>query len=300
MNKTDSPFFLSLVGWIAGESTIESAVLFGSAASTPAPVASHGMSADVDLHVISPRPVALEEFDWQRVLPDAGFRFQAVRAATGGVRKVTALFDAGQIDVVIVPTDVAQRTALLVYSGAYAQSKEATTALNEMATCLRTGYRFLKGEETWGSFYARVAREMPGVRVGEGELRAIADAAVIDFLWVLQKLEQGELIAAQHVLHRQISETNLRLFRERRLRRNQPLPSFGLGRHVEMLATRREAASLRVSARLDRRELTAAAINSLEGLQELMRELAPAWSAPKELIASALARAGHAPATPAQ
>jgi hypothetical protein len=108
----------------------------------------------------------------------------------------------------------------------------------------------------------------------------MAGVFLAEYLWVRQKLNRGELIAAQHVLHRSLSETNLRLYRELRLRRNLPVPSFGLGRRVEQLALPAEAERLRLSARLDAAELGPATEHALRTLQFLMKELAPEWTLP--------------------
>lgn len=275
-------FLEAITAWLAREPAVASAVLFGSSASADAPV-SAGASSDFDLHVISDEPSALEKIDWPRALPEVDFVFQSVRPATGGVRKVTALFTSGQIDLVIVPRRLARKCALLIWTGGYVRSPAITVGLNEMATCINTGYRFLKGEDAWGRFYARVAQQMPGVRVGDPELGGIADSAVIDCLWVRQKLSRGELIAAQHVLHRQISEANLRLYRELRLRRGLSLRSFGLGRRVETTGTPEDIRRLSVNARLDRSELADALTHALQTLQWLMAELVPAWSMPEKL-----------------
>ena len=279
--------------WLRHDVSIESAVLFGSSAMA----APCGPDADFDVHVITALPAGLERVDWAHVLPGATFQYQAGRTATGGVRKVTALFAEGKIDLVIVPVDAARLIASALASGAYRQRPDVTTSLNEMATCLKTGYRFLKGEEIWGPLYASVAREMPGVRLSDDEMRALADAAVIDFLWAFEKVERGELVAAQHVLHRQLSETNLRLFRELRLRRREPLPSFGLGRRVETLASSAEVNMLMVSARLDPKELIDAATHTVISLMTLMRQLVPDWTAPVALITRVTGRAvGFTPA----
>ena len=267
--------------WIAAEPAVRSAVLFGSSAAVAtAPMADAW--SDLDLHITTTEPERMEHMDWPRVLPGSGFRFQAVRPATGGVRKVTAVFAAGQIDLVVVPLRQLRLARFGLRLGLARRHERLRAALDEIQTCLRGGYRFLKGEAEWGSFYARVAAEMPGVRLDDAAVVALADIAVADRLWILQKLERGELAAAQHLLHRSLAETNFRLLRELRLRRGQPLPSFGLGRHVERLLSAEELAWVRVDARCEAGELQRATDQAAAGLQALMRELVgSAWRSPE-------------------
>jgi hypothetical protein len=142
-----------------------------------------------------------------------------------------------------------------------------------------------------------VAAEMSGVRLADPELCALADVFLCELLWVMQKLERGELAAAQHQLHRALAETNFRLVRELRLRRNLPLPSFGLGRRVETLLRPHELAWVAISARREAADLAAAACRARDGLVSLMKELVPSWSVPapmEQLLAQ------HAPARPAK
>lgn len=269
--------------WIAAEPAVRSAVLFGSSAAAATAQTADAWS-DLDLHITTTEPERLEHMDWPRVLPGSGFRFQAVRPATGGVRKVTAVFAAGQIDLVVVPLGQLRLARFGLWLGLERRNRRLRVALNEINTCLRGGYRFLKGEAEWGAFYVRVASEMPGVRLGDQEAVALAAIAVADRLWILQKLERGELGAAQYLLHRSLAETNFRLLRELRLRRGQPLPSFGLGRHVERLLSPEELAWVRVDARCEAAELKRATEQSAVGLQALMRELVgSAWRSPEGL-----------------
>lgn len=266
--------------WLNAEPSVRSAVLFGSTASGEKSADSSDGWSDIDLHVITNAPAQLERMDWARALPSQQFCLHVARPATGGVRKITVLFAAGQIDLVAVPATSMKLARLAMNGGLHRRLRFLRMALNEMATTLRAGYRFIKGATAWEAFYARVASEMPGVRLNVVEAGQLADIFLCELLWVLQKLERGELMAAQLVMHRSLAETNFRLMRELRLRRGQPLPSFGLARRAETLLTEDDLARLRVDARLDREELRRAAWNALAGLKQLMSELAPVWRPP--------------------
>ncbi|HVS50800.1 MAG TPA: hypothetical protein VHD62_00495 [Opitutaceae bacterium] len=282
-NAQGNDLLTQVTAWLTSESSVESAVLFGSSVTSDRGADNGHDPFDLDLHLISTRPVCLERVDWTVALPQQEFCFQATRPATGGVRKTTVIFRLGQIDLVIVPFRTAWVARLMLRSKLYRRSRSATVGLNEMATCLRTGYYFLKGAHRWQSFYARVHHEMSGVRISNIEATQLANSAIIDYIWILKKVENGELIAAQHALHRQLSETNLRLYREHRLRRKLPLPSFGLGRRVESAAPQKYIDFLKLNSRLDRDELIRAANNAMAGLRDLMADIDPSWKLPSFL-----------------
>jgi hypothetical protein len=255
-------------------------VLFGSSASIVD--SSYGVinrSSDLDFHLVASSAKALECVNWESELVQERFCLQVCRPASGGVRKLTVIFDSGQLDIVVVPLIAMRLAALGFRLGLYRRIRSLRVALDEMATCLQFGYRFIKGERLWLGFYNRVA-SLSGVRLNDREVRNLADASVCDLLWLLQKAKMGELIAAQHALHLRLSDTNLRLWRELRCRRRLVLPSFGLGRCVERIATEREHSGLRVSARLDLVEIRVAAWKAFECLTALMSQLDPRWIIP--------------------
>lgn len=278
---TGQPDLLPAVAaWLQDERAVEAAVLFGSSARAASMA---GSRSDLDLHVVTTAARRLEQVDWRSVIPGGGFCLQAVRPATGGVRKVTALFVSGEIDLVLVPAGRLRLGRLAVRCGLHRRQGGLRAALNEIATCLQSGYRFLKGEKKWGGFYARVVAEMPGVRLGDAQAAGLAEVFLCDLCWVFQKLERGELSAAQHLLHRSLAETNFRLMRELRLRRGQPVLSFGLGRRVEAILSPEELGWVQVDARLQREELGRAAWTAFRGLRALMREMVPGWQVPPGL-----------------
>jgi hypothetical protein len=281
---TSAGFLPAVVRWLESERAIKSAVLFGSSAGAGESVLGADIWSDIDLHVITSDPRRLSEVDWARVFPSARFCRQIVRPATGGVNKVTAIFANGQIELVLVPAAHFRLARLAMSLGLHRRIHRIRTALNEVHTCMQSGYRFLKGERNWGAFYSRIIAEMPGVRLTDDELRDIADVFLCELLWVLQKLERGEVSAAQFSLHRSLAETNFRLVRELRLRRGQPLRSFGLARHIETSLSENEKSWVQVNARLDREDLCRAAWNALEGFKGLMSEIVPDWQVPVAMI----------------
>jgi len=285
MSASPSEFAAAVERWLTADPRVRVAILFGSSARTQHEHATADDWSDLDLHVVTTDAAALEHVNWPEALPAQEFCFQAVRPATGGVRKATVLFKTGQLDLVLVPLSRLKLGRLALRLGFHRKSGPVRSAFNEINTCIRSGYRFLKGEAEWGGFYARIAGEMSGVRLSDDEAIQRAGVSLCDALWILQKLERGELAAAQHLLHRSLAETNFALVRELRLRRGEPLPSFGLGRRVETLLPPHELAWVRIDARLHHAELKAAVSRALQGLAALMAELVPAWRVPPEMAA---------------
>lgn len=281
----NSDLLAALTAWSQAERAVQAAVLFGSRARAPgAPTSADGWS-DVDLQILTDRPEAILRTDWARIFPAGTFCLQVLRPATGGVRKLTVLFSEGEADLVLVPTGRMRLARLALRWGWYRHIRAIQVGLDETATCLWSGYRLLKGEAEWGGFYARVARQMAGVRLTDDAIATLANVFLCDLSWVLQKLERGELAAAQYLLHRQLAETNFRLMRELRLRRGQPLPSFGIARRVETLLSAAELRWVTVDARLERDDLRRGASAAYAGLQGLMHELLPRWHVPDNLRA---------------
>ena len=275
MDRTDTALFDGAVDWLCRTAEVKSAVLFGSSAGASRRVGAAAL--DLDLHLIVSSHGSFERVEWTTAIPDEVFCFQACRTATGSVRKVTVIFESGQIDMVLVPIGMMRVAALLHRIGLYTKVRGVTIALNEMATCLRTGFRFIKGESRWHRFYNDVSA-LPGVRLGDGDLRVLADACICDVQWIFQKIEAGELIAAQHILHSRVSATNLRLWRELRCRRALPLPSFGLGRRIENLVSESECKTLSLNARLESGDLRLGTSHARRALISLMNELVPGWN----------------------
>jgi hypothetical protein len=283
MVVSNSSLFDETASWLRCTNIVKSAVLFGSSAlHLDSTGRLPNLTSDLDLHLIVSDAVRLENVDWKSALPDEEFCFQACRPATGGVRKVTAIFASGQLDLVLVPLTMMCFAALGLRLGLYSKVRRFRLALNELATCLHSGYRVLKGQVPWGGFYHRVSR-LSGVSVNDSEIRDLADASVCDVLWIFQKLEQNELIAAQHVLHSKVSDTNLRLWRELRRRQNVSMRSFGLGRRIEALGTESDRRLLRVDARLDIPEMRSATWKAFKSLNEIMAELNPNWRIPSSM-----------------
>ena len=273
----------AFVGGLSRSDNVKSVVLFGSQARDPGlPAASDGWS-DIDLHVIVADVGAFVALSNLQTLGPKPLKLHVIRNASGGVRKVTLLYEDAEVDLVVIPRRQMQLARLGLALGWQERIAPLRTALNEMSTIMRGGYRFLKGEAAWSRFYADVVTKLPGQRLSDAEVRSAADAFLCDYLWVRQKLARGELIAAQRALHVQLADANYRLMHELRLRQGRP--TFREARRLEKLLDTGEREMLQVSARLAASELQTAADKALATLKILVGELLPEWSPPADYSA---------------
>ena len=264
--------------WIRSAKYINAAVIFGSTANTGRNSASAlSPFADVDIHIIASSTREVAEADWARELPRMSYCMKAWRPASGGVRKCTLVFSTGQMDLVVVPRSLMHLARVAILLGLHRKIAIFWTVVNEMATCLHGGFSFIKGESRWGRLY-RTVSQFPGVRLNDSEVEDRANAALVDILWILQKLELGEVVAAQYVLHARVADAILRLWRELRLRESLPLPSFGLGRKLEVLVDKREYGALCVNSLATERELDSATRRSLSSMCDIVYKLLPEWT----------------------
>ena len=280
---TEANPFDEAAEWLRRMDAVRSAVAFGSSyAWRENAFRLADFSHDLDLHLIISQSSDFFRAALKGLLSSQEFVFQANKAASGGVDKVTLIFSSAQFDLVLVPLSFMRLAEIGLRFRLHTRMRALRRALDEMCTCLRSGYSFVKGERRWQEFYRRVS-ELGGVRLNDMEVHNLASTAVCDLLWSFQKVRDGELVAAQHAIHSRLSETNLRLWREMRLRRELPLPSFGLGRRFEFLATEREKSLLSVNARLSPRDVCAAGWRCFNALQVIMHELCPLWHVPQAM-----------------
>lgn len=283
--------------WLREADYIRSAVLFGSSARQSCGGTSTTASfADIDFHVIVRRPRCLRDLNWSHAMPKSDFCMAVWRPASGGVKKCTAVFSSGQIDLVVVPELLMYMVRVGMILGLHRRDGRLRAALNEMAVCLHGGYRFVRGERSWGKVYSAVAG-LPGPRLSDEEIEVRANAALADILWVLQKLESGEVVAAQFVLHSRIVDATLRLLRELRLRESLPLPSFGLGRKLELILEQEQYRSICVNSLANARDLECATRELLSGMCAIVKRLLPNWSVglPMKVLLTSHGPSSHQP-----
>jgi hypothetical protein len=275
---SEDDLFPLLVQRLQDDRNIVSAVVFGSRGRSASALGAADRWSDIDLHLIVKDPARLILRSWAEAIPGCELVLHLVHTIPAGVQKVTILFTGAEINLILLPAGALRAVRLASRLGLHRHWKKLNFPLNEMATVMRGGYRFLKGERAWGPFYARVVRDLPGKRIDEAAAGRLADTFLRDQLRLRQKIERGELVSAQRILHVFLMEIIFKLLHEIRLR--QGLPTFGEGRRVEKLLNGEELRYAQVSARLDADELRAAATRTLATLRHYMAELAPRWSPP--------------------
>jgi len=244
-----------LMRWAQGEPTVRAAILIGSQAREGKDVGGADEHSDWDFQLIVRRPTLFADRAWTAALGCGPVLAYVVREGRlGSAEKVSLLFAGGEIDLVIIP---ARRLALaraLGRVGLATRIRSLRAGLGDLALVLRAGYRFVKGEAEWGSFYRQVVSDVAPPRLADGQVRGLAEGFVCDYVSTLRKIDRGEFLAAQRWLHHQLAETNFRLAHERRQR--QGLPSFPDARRIERLSA--DAAKLTVTAMPDAASLRAA------------------------------------------
>ncbi len=267
------------MAWSSGESAIVAVVLFGSR--VRATFGGADAWSDVDLQVVTTCPEVFATDRWTRSLTHRRLWAYAVRPASGGVTKVTAVFQPGhEIDVVVVPAGKMRAVRVAVALGLHRKLPVLAQGLNELATIMRGGHRVLKGGVGWEDFYARVVAEVRGTRLSDVEVLALAEEFFCDWHWIRKKIGRGEFVAAQRVLHRSLAETNFRLLHELRLRAGEK--SFREARRVEQILSQEQLAGISVEARLESASLHAAADMCAASFRKLFHALVgDAWCWPE-------------------
>jgi len=187
---------------------------------------------------------------WAESLPGAKLLVYAPRMTRfGKVPKVNALFEGAEADFVILPARTLWAAKLLVSLGFHRREGFLRRGLRDLSIVIRPGWRFLKGSEKWDAFYRRVVAEVDDARLGDAAAVNLANTFVCDYIWTVRKVDRGELIAAQRMLHRELAETNLRLLHELRLRRGER--SYPEGRRIEQLTAGPGMPGIAPNARCD-------------------------------------------------
>lgn len=274
-------FEAKITKWAKDEPTVSGLVLIGSRVrETRDAVWRADAQSDWDFQVIAKRPELFANNAWLKsagVEPDV---YAVRRAAIGGVPKVALLAQGVEADFVIVPQRSLRMAQWAIGFGWHHRSEKLRRAMQDLAVVIRPGWRFLKGGETWGGLYRQVVSEVGDPRLSDEEARAMAESFVCDVVWARRKIERGELVAAQRMLHRTLVETNLRLLHELKLRRGER--SFPEGRRIERVAEPDELQSVAVSSRLVREELARAVDQCAATMRALMRDLVgAAWRWPE-------------------
>ena len=268
-----------VAAWAATEPSVQALVLFGSRVrAADEKVWAADAQSDWDFAVIGSQAKLFADARWAHGL-GLPIKAYAVRTAQiGGVPKIAVVFVGAEADFVIQPAGRLRLARGAMALGLHRRAGRLQRTLQDLAVVIRPGWKFLKGGEAWEPFYRRVVDEVPDPRLTEAEARMLAEGFVCDVIWTHHKIERGELLAAQRMIHRSLAEINFRLLHELRLRRGER--SFPEARRIERVGQSTEIASVAVVATPDAVALREAANKCSATLRDLMRALAPDWRWP--------------------
>jgi hypothetical protein len=267
--------------WASRENSVEAVVLIGSQVrSSEDAVWRADAQSDWDFQIISSNPALFANGSWTEALGVATRAYAVRQAAIGGVPKIAVLFAATEADFVILPTTQLLALREAVGRGEHQGSAPLRRTLQDLAIVIRPGWRFLKGAGKWEAFYEQVVADIVDPRLSDDEVRNIANSFACDQVWTLRKIDRGELIAAQRMLHRALAETNFRLLHELKLRRGER--TFPEARRIERVGSEAEVTALTVNAAPEAGSLRAAVEKISATCRELVRALiGDSWSWPK-------------------
>jgi len=236
----------------------------------------HIWSADVhsdwDFHIITSRPKMFLESTWLKDVTGLEQHAYAVRTPRfGGMPKVNVALAGCEADLVIFPFHTFQAARLGISLGLHRHSLRLRRKLQDLAIVIRPGWKFLKGATSWEAMYNKVIAEVEDPRLDDDTVRNLAEAFVCDYIWARRKLDRGELIAVQRILHRELAETNLRLLHELKLRRGER--TFPDARRLERIATAEQVNLMSISSRPEAGTLREAIEQHAGTLRGLSKEI---------------------------
>lgn len=270
--------------WAKTEASVKALVLIGSRVRAAGDSVWRADSqSDWDFQIISSRPELFSDSAWTRALGGTLHTYAVRRAAIGGVPKAAVLFAQGEADFVILPARPLVFARVAVRLGLHRRSAVFRNRLQDLAVVIRPGWRFLKGRDTWEPLYTTIVKDVADPRLDDAEVRNLANSFVCDAVWTLRKIDRGEYLAAQRMVHRSLAETNFRLLHELKLRRGQR--SFPEGRRAELILSERELLAIHVSVTPEAASLREAVENASVRCRELAQEIVgETWRWPRLTI----------------
>ncbi len=273
----------AFVEWARHESSIRALVLIGSQCRESSDVASADEFSDWDFQVVTSRPELFAQREW---IEAAGLSEPIAYVVRLGrlesASKVTVIFPEGDLDLVLLPAGALRAAKWIFRMGLGARLARIRPALGDLALVLSFGLRVMKGGSDWEIFLRRLVRELPSKCMDDHEVACLVEGFVADYVSTCQKIDRGELIAAQRWLHVQLAETNFRLMHELRRRRGQV--SYPDARRIESLHDAASQAALAVGATLDRESLKRAVEHSAQSFREIAAALiGTSWRWPERL-----------------
>lgn len=258
--------------WAEKESSVEAVVLIGSRVrDAKDQIWRADVHSDWDFQMITSHPEVFEASAWTMNLGLNLHTYVVRRSALGGVPKVAALFAENECDFVILPAKTMRLCRIIVRLGFHHRSAFIRRKLQDLAIVIRPGWKFIKGGEKWDPFYRRIVADIKDARLDDTEVLRLADSFVCDVVWTMRKIERGEYVAAQRMLHRSLVETNIRLLHELKTRRGER--SFPEGRRAELVLTETELSAVTMSVPLSSPSLRGGVEKASATCRSFVREL---------------------------
>lgn len=271
-----------MAAWAEREPSVTALVLIGSQTrSTKDSIWHPDAQSDWDFQIVTSNPQMFFDSNWTKGLKGAEIRAYAVREARlGDVPKINAVFADVEADFVLLPLERLEQLRQATDLGQHRLAGEVRRNLQSLAIVIRPGWHFLKGAKIWEPFYQSIISEVPDARMDDVAVRSIAEGFVCDYVWALRKLERGELLAVQRMLHRELVEVNFKLMHELKLRRDER--SFPEARRIELVTNQKELMSLSVSSSPDAHALKTALKHAADTQRSLVNLLLGAsWHWPR-------------------
>jgi len=244
---SDSSFGALFVRWAEREPSICAVNLIGSRVRLGTQDGAADSGSDWDFQLVVRRSALFSNNEWVTAAGLPVPLAYVVRVGRlGETKKVSLAFQGGAFDLVLIPSFPLRTARWLCNLGLLRFSPRARIGLTDLSTVLRPGYRLLKGEISWGSFFRYVQTEIQLSRISDEEVVSMAEGFVCDFLSIRHKLARGEYVAAQRWLHMHLAEANFKLLHE--LRQRDGAVSFPDARRLELIADRELIDSVMVRA----------------------------------------------------
>ena len=260
------------IAWAQAQESIRALTQIGSRARGTEGPGPSDAGSDWDFQIVVDNPALFEaRAQVEAALGSRAIAYTVRGAALAAVKKLTAVFPEGGLDIVLMPTRDVEGVKMAVAAGKHMESPMAMMALGAMSSVLLGGYKILKGEEAYGDLYRLTATKIPPPRVADAAAIALAEGFVCDYLATKRLIARGELAAGQRWLHLHLSETLFKLHHE--LRTRQGKPSFPDARRLDLLDSDGWTKKILVNAPAAKDGLLAGTEQAASTCRELMKAL---------------------------
>ncbi len=244
-------------------------VIIGSRVRSAGAFGSADEFSDWDFQIGTSNPQLFDKASWPNSVGLVPLAYVARQGRLGSAQKISVLFAAGALDIVVIP--IARLNEAVKLTNTLGKVSDSSGGFSDLAAVISSGYKIVKGTLELAQLYERIVKEVRGFRLSDQDVQDIGDSFVVDYVSTKNKIERGELLAAQRWLHIYLAETNFRLLHELRLRRGET--SFPDARRLEFLLDGSVIGKFNVEARIERTSLQAAVEKCAECCRLLIAQL---------------------------